>query len=380
MLYHHRQCPICGRPATPAFRRLQVPILVNVTYPTRLAAFAARRGDMEMQLCHDCTTLFNATYDPSILTFDNEYDNRQVHSPRYVTHMQDSVERLLQLVKDLDRPTIVDIGCGQGDFLHLLAEKLKRPGRLLGFDPALRKDSIGARLSPTSSVVQLFPRMFEPADAPEDAVFVLRAVLGYFTAPVPFLAELRRRGSCIWIETASLEWIVGAEVVSDLYYEYFSYYTAAALTKALEVAGWRQVHVSPTFGGQYLCASARCDGPAASSSTPRIRIPNDAAAINTIRNRIVQASVHGRVAIWGAAGKGLNLLPMLDPPSQLIECVIDINPAKQGRFAPVTGHRIVAPKVALAANVAAAYVTNPIYMDEISDLVRSLNGVMELFT
>jgi hypothetical protein len=60
----------------------------------------------------------------------------------------------------------------------------------------------------------------------------------------------------------------------------------------------------------------------------------------------------------------------VDPECRLIACVIDVNPAKHGKFVAGTGHRILAPEQLDAEGVAAALVLNPNYVREISERLR----------
>ena len=50
---------------------------------------------------------------------------------------------------------------------------------------------------------------------------------------------------------------------------------------------------------------------------------------------------HGNIALWGAAGKGVCLANTIDPNREFIECLIDLNPKKWGKFIPGTGHEII---------------------------------------
>ena len=49
----------------------------------------------------------------------------------------------------------------------------------------------------------------------------------------------------------------------------------------------------------------------------------------------------GKVAVWGAAAKGVTFLNLVDPKAERIDYVIDMNPRKQGNYAPGTGHEII---------------------------------------
>jgi hypothetical protein len=49
----------------------------------------------------------------------------------------------------------------------------------------------------------------------------------------------------------------------------------------------------------------------------------------------------GPVALLGAAGKGVALANLVDPAGELISCIVDVNPHKQHKYLPGTGHLII---------------------------------------
>jgi hypothetical protein len=83
------------------------------------------------------------------------------------------------------------------------------------------------------------------------------------------------------------------------------------------------------------------------------------------------------VLFWGAGAKAVSVLNHLRLDTADVRGVIDVNPAKQGRFLPLTAHRVAAPVEisALLANlpgVPTIVVMNPRYADEIALSLRSL--------
>ncbi|MHC5009848.1 MAG: class I SAM-dependent methyltransferase, partial [Planctomycetota bacterium] len=54
-----------------------------------------------------------------------------------------------------------------------------------------------------------------------------------------------------------------------------------------------------------------------------------------------------------------------DPEGREIDCVVDVNPGKQGRYLPGTGHPIVGPQALASRRPAFALVLNPVYRAEI---------------
>jgi hypothetical protein len=68
---------------------------------------------------------------------------------------------------------------------------------------------------------------------------------------------------------------------------------------------------------------------------------------------------------------------LADPDARRVAAVIDVNPAKQGRFLPGTGHPIVAPD--RAAAMAAVLVLNPNYTAEVAAALAGLGSSADLF-
>jgi hypothetical protein len=72
-----------------------------------------------------------------------------------------------------------------------------------------------------------------------------------------------------------------------------------------------------------------------------------------------------RVALWGGGSKAVSLLTTLDLGPEVIAAV-DINPYKQGKFMPGTGHRVVAPEALQDLQPDLVIVMNPVYVAEVS--------------
>jgi hypothetical protein len=63
--------------------------------------------------------------------------------------------------------------------------------------------------------------------------------------------------------------------------------------------------------------------------------------VDDCREQVRRFSQAGGCALWGAAAKGVTFANIIDPGVTDIKCVVDINPAKAGRYVPGTGHPIV---------------------------------------
>ena len=77
-----------------------------------------------------------------------------------------------------------------------------------------------------------------------------------------------------------------------------------------------------------------------------------------------------RVAIWGGGSKGVSFLTTNGLGEEVAD-VIDINPHKQGKFLPVTAHRVTGPEALRDEPPDTVIVMNPIYLPEIgADLAK----------
>ena len=94
--------------------------------------------------------------------------------------------------------------------------------------------------------------------------------------------------------------------------------------------------------------------------------------------RLSELRQNGKVALWGAGAKGATFANLIDPESTLIDCVVDLNPNKQGCFIPGTGHPIVAPSDLTRRGVFNAVLMNPNYRDENLKLLAQAGIEMNL--
>lgn len=75
-------------------------------------------------------------------------------------------------------------------------------------------------------------------------------------------------------------------------------------------------------------------------------------------------SLARRVVVWGAGSKAVAFLNALGS-DDAVECCVDINPFRQGRYMAGTGHQIVSPSHLKPSPPDAVVVMNPIYVPEI---------------
>jgi SAM-dependent methyltransferase len=328
------------------------PVFQNRMYPTREEARACPKGDI--RLAQDPLTgiVANLAFRPELVEYDKNYQNEQANSPsfqRHLTEVGGIVERLL------GRQHLVEVGCGKGYFLETLAA---RGCDITGFDPAYE----GAN-------PRIRREFFSPAIIHPGAGLVLRHVLEHIREPLPFLRQLAHangNAGRIYIEVPCLDWILEHNAWFDFFYEHVNYFRLDDFHRMFE----RVVESGRIFGGQYLYVVAELGSlRQALPAAPRVRLP--AGFMGSIER--IGAVRSGPSIVWGGASKGVIFALLMERYGREIQTIIDINPAKQGKYVPATGLQVIGPEAALAMLPAGTpiYVMNSNYLPEIKDMTRN---------
>lgn len=373
-----RECPVCGGSDVFMFlERDRVPVHQNLLVESREAALATPTGTLSMCICRSCGFVYNATFDLARMSYDARYDNTQTCSPEFEQYVEHLVTHLLDEA-GVRGKTVVEVGCGKGKFIRRLVEYPDSEINGIGFDPTyVGPDSVhGGRL--------LFERRFydEDASAVRADVVVCRHVIEHVPRPLELLRTIRRAVSArpdalICFETPSVEWILENQVVWDFFYEHCSLFTSESLSRAFREAGFDVSSVSSVFGDQYMWAEARpSDVPKTKRYDPSQlvalaeRFSEAASQLKgkwlAALDRSAASSPNGRarVGVWGAGAKGVTFANLIDPNATGVHCFIEVNPAKQGKYIPGTGHRIIGPQQIEQEALGTILVLNPNYFDE----------------
>ncbi len=367
-------CPVCESACVEVFlRRDAVPVHQNLLLSSAAAARNLQRGDLAMTVCRDCGFVFNAAFNPKLLDYGSAYENTQTHSPAFSDYVNELVEHLVDEC-EIKNCNIVEIGCGKGGFLKKLVEPVAYGNQGFGYDPSYwgPEESCEGRLQ--------FRRQFYDArcrDVQADAV-ICRHVIEHIESPVSLLRAVQGAlqdspRARIFFETPCVDWILDNQVVWDFFYEHCSLFTSRSLTTAFERAGLTVVGCRHVFGGQYLWLEAQpASGPIpASQNAGTTGLLSRRFAIEESRRQTEWMDLlagnrrRGSVALWGAGAKGVTFANLLDPRGELMECVVDLNPAKQGKFLAGTGHAIVSPEELITRRVQSVIVLNPNYVSEV---------------
>jgi len=381
------RCPICGSISSSEFLfRGRVPVHQNLLMRDQAAAMDIPRGDLALVACHDCGFIFNRAFDPRKIMYGEDYENSQACSPSFNEYLDGLVRQMIveQNVRDCH---IVEVGCGNGLFLRKLVTYEGAGNRGCGFDPSYRgpESELDGRLRFSARYYDA-----ECADVPAD-VIVCRHVIEHVERPLQMLEDIKKAlqhapKARVFFETPCVEWILANLVVWDFFYEHCSYFSAASLSTAFQAAGFEVQNVQHVFAGQYLWLEAtvpktgtRIDKRPGTVVAQAKRFAESEAKLKDEWSRMICARAsEDKVALWGAGAKGVTFANLIDSSRQLIDCVVDLNPLKQGHYVPGTGHPIVSYKALTARGVSTAILMNPNYREENLALLRSVQADVQL--
>ena len=371
-------CPVCGSKELKIFlERKSVPVQQNFLTPSLEKALNVPRGDLKMTFCQNCGFVFNSAFDPSLMEYDEDYDNTQESSSYFLDHLNNLKNKLIK-EKDLTNSVIAEIGCGKGFFLKMLVLDEQVNNKGFGFDP-----SYEGELELENGKLRFEQKYFDgscqgfKADA-----LVCRHVIEHIPQPKAFLSEIKAAlkespGTRLFFETPCVNWIFETKTFWDFFYEHCSIFTAESLAYLFRKTGFKVGFVGHVFQGQYLWLEA--ENSANIDEIKSIEVNADlieefskfeSQMVEKWRKTIKKLSENGKVAVWGAGAKGVTFVNLVDPEAKLVETLVDLSQNKQGKYVPGTGHPVSSYKNLEKLGVKNVIVMNPNYYDENVQLLK----------
>ncbi|HZK61194.1 MAG TPA: hypothetical protein VFC41_03905, partial [Anaerovoracaceae bacterium] len=177
-----------------------------------------------------------------------------------------------------------------------------------------------------------------------------------------------------------------------IYYEHCSYFSIGSLARLFRHCRFKVTDLCKDFNDQYIMIEAR----------PTLQLSNK---INLIEENVtklasyvqyfashyeeklsqwrdlIQRSYENgqRVIIWGSGSKCVAFLTTLGIKDE-VEYVVDLNPFRHGKFIPGAGKEIMAPKFLKECRPDLTIVMNPVYCQEIKQLIVGMNIDTEVIT
>ncbi len=378
-------CPSCSASGMRVFhQQASVPTNSCILLGSREEALAYPQGRIELAFCPACGFISNMAFDPKLTEYSGRYEETQGFSETFNAFHRDLAQRLIER-HQLRNKDILEIGCGKGEFLLLLAELGNNRG--VGFDPGFREERVSG---PAAQQVRFIKDLYSEQYASHKADFVCcKMTLEHIHATAEFVGTLRRavgdrREILVFFQIPEATRIVRDCAFEDIYYEHCSYFSPGSLGRLFRRSGFDVLALETEYADQYLTIEAR---PALTSPSPPLPVEDDLSLMARYvggfgakfvekraawRRIVLEAgATERRVVLWGSGSKAVSFLTTLGVGDR-IEYVVDINPHRHGFFMPATGQRIVAPSFLTEYLPDWVIIMNAVYREEIA---RDLNAM-----
>ena len=384
-----KPCPSCGGQHLSEIYRLEaIPVQSCILLDTPEEARDFPRAPLRLMFCDDCGFVFNADFNHALVDYASTTEESQHFSGTFNRFARDLAAEVASLY-DLKGKRTLEIGCGKGEFLQELAEQTGTVG--LGVDPGF----IPERLPGADGQEIAFQReYFDPGTITETPDFVVcRHTLEHIPEVGQFMRDIAtaiagRKDVGTFFETPDVRRVLDEGAFWDIYYEHCSYFTLGSHARLFRREGMDVTKLYLAYDDQYIIQYAE---PAA--GRPVLEAEDDLEAVRVLAaafpGKVAEIRRHWtdfdrqrhaagkRVAIWGGGSKGDSFLTTNRLGAEVAQ-VIDINPFKQGKYLPGTGHLVSSPESLKDAPPDTVIVMNPIYLPEIGAQLNSMGLDPEL--
>jgi SAM-dependent methyltransferase len=354
-------------------------------------------GDLRLGFCPECGFITNTRFDPRRSEYSARYEETQAFSAHFVAFAKDLAERWVKQY-DLEGRSVLEIGCGKGEFLTWMCEAGAGTG--IGIDPGAHPERLD---SPAADRITWITDFYSEAytHLAADAI-VCRHTLEHIHPVGDFMRMIRRSigdrlDTIVLFELPDVARVLEEIAFWDVYYEHCSYFSAGSLARLFRATGFDVLDVRLDYDDQYLLVEARPTPGGGVSDSLSLPIERDLGALArcvadyssgydallgswSARLEALRSS-GGSAVVWGAGSKGVSFLTNLassggDPG--LVSAAVDINPYKWGKFMAGTGHEIVSPASLVADPPDLVIAMNAVYLGEIKASLDALGIRAEL--
>lgn len=314
-----------------------------------------RGVDLPLLACRQCGFVMLAQ-GPDDAYYD-DYVNAPGCSPQMRAAQEAQAEAFVRRF-GLEGRRVLEVGCGDGSYVECLVQA---GAEACGIEPSEAQRALAlARGLRVEGGYLSAGRILD--EAPFDA-FATRQVFEHVTDLRGFLGGIRANlgaNAVGLVEVPNFERLLEHGRFFDFIPEHVNYFTPRTLRVALELCGFEVIEMSPAIDGEALVAFVK--------NTVASDFGRASQALGTLAHDVDEFVTEsrrrgGKVAVWGAGGKGLSILAGVSLSG--IDYVLDSDPHKLGRYTPVSHLRVSHPDVLHEADIRAVLITAPAYQHEI---------------
>ena len=357
----------------------RVPLSCAQLFPTLEAAQAATDCRLQVVVCPNCGHLWNDAHaDIAEEIYNDDYYSSFTHSPQARSY-QESLARDLDSLIGVSGKTVLEVGCGDGFFLHTLGSL---GAKAIGYEPSSTY-ALAAEHQEIEVHHQYFS--FDPTheeSGPAD-VIVMRHVLEHLMDPKDVLTSLSKKrfqnghAQYLLIEVPNSLQLLRDNLYFDFYNDHVHYFSEGSLRRLLKSAGWTHL-AGIQSDGEFVRLLSVNNGDSEGEEDAVSVLPAQVVKVaktfhdsfgkwKTRLTGIIdgETSNGGRVALWGVGARGVSMLSGLGLPPDYFAYLVDSDVSKHGMFLPFADSPICSPDQMREDPADVVLVTSYTYFDEI---------------
>lgn len=348
-----QSCLACGFLwAMPAFDGGQQPLATLAWPESAQSSMDLERFPLTFVRCVRCGHVYNRDFTYAAVPYIDHPNRMYNASPLWKAHTDTLIAKLLPHLPE--NPVVVEIGCGEGAFLHALAEACGS-GRFIGFDPNQNPDRT------VFTHIERRPELFLPAEHMHTLrpdLILSRHVLEHLMNPLAFVQEiafysaLHGIDSSLFFEVPCIDRVLAYGRVEDLYYEHNSHFTQHSFQTLLCHLPGQLLFMEQGYNEEVIYGLVHLED----KNTPELVYETLSFRQKTQqaqkRVKAMVLDLQHPVVIWGGTGKAAAFIHHFQLEHEALY-VVDSDPDKWGTFVPGTDFEINNPETLKARTTAA---------------------------
>lgn len=379
-------CPNCEHGRMKDFYEVRnIPVHSVLLMPTQERALNYPRRNLRLGFCEACGFVSNTVFDPTVHEYSTSCEESQGFSPTFNAFSKSLAKRWVDQY-GLHGKSVLEIGCGKGEFLAQLVECGMSRG--IGIDPAYVPERLATPVADRLEFIQdLYSEKYTHLEAD---VICCRHTLEHIAPTGQFLRMLRRtignrRDILLLFELPDVFRVLKEAAFWDIYYEHCSYFTKESLAHLFRRTGFDVLELELEYDDQYIVIAGKPSAEVSerNSSVEAAEIVSVASEVASFPARFAKLKTHWlsilnglraegkKVVVWGGGSKAVSFLTTLGITDQ-VDFVVDINPYKHGKFVPGAGHAVKSPHALAAERPDTVILMNPIYEREVRSMLAGM--------
>lgn len=369
-------CKLCGSKNTKLiFKHNKIP-KYNLNYQKeKKKSLTSQLVKINFVICRKCEFVFNSKYND--LTYKVEYDAKRSYSKYFQNYLKSIAKELY--LKSKNAKNIVEVGAGDGKFAEEFIKNYKKKINYSAFDVSWlvkQKKTIVHNVNKFNKLKKV-PKYYNKKFSLKPDLLVLRHVLEHQSNVKNFIKGLIfEEPKFFFIEIPCWEFVKK----NNFHYfsnEHCSYFSKKNLEYFMSKFGYKKVFLKYVFNKEYIISLWE-----KKKITKKLNLKfksNINFDYNKWKNSIKKKLINS--IMWGAGGKGVMLLNLLDIKSKDMEFIIDSNPHLENKFIPGTDIKIFGITKGIKRHRSNRIaVINPLYLNEIKNTVKKFSINKKIFS